>query len=56
MNRFDALKGHVFPPVTATVEAGRLRFFHRAIGETNPAVTGPNVTLGWPTSGRYSAR
>ena len=39
MSRFDKLKGHMFAPVTATVEAGRLRFFHKAIGETNPAVT-----------------
>ncbi len=42
MARFDDRKGHRFTPVTATVEPGRLRFFHKAIGETNPAVTGPD--------------
>lgn len=44
MSRFDQLKGHVFAPVTATVEAGRLRFFHKAIGEANPAMTGPDAS------------
>lgn len=29
-------KGHEFPPFTVTVEAGRLRFFAKAIGETDP--------------------
>ncbi len=31
--------GHTFPPHTATVEAGRLRFFATAIGETDPIYT-----------------
>ncbi len=31
--------GHEFPPFTAEVEKGRLRFFARAIGETDPIYT-----------------
>jgi hypothetical protein len=53
MSRFDQLKGHVFAPVTATVEAGRLRFFNKAIGETNPAVTGPDSSGRVPVPPTY---
>ncbi len=31
--------GKQLPPVTLTVDAGRLRFFAKAIGETNPVFT-----------------
>ena len=31
--------GHVFPAFTAEVERGRLRFFAKAIGESNPIYT-----------------
>lgn len=31
--------GKAFPPVTAAVEKGRLRFFAKAIGENNPIYT-----------------
>jgi acyl dehydratase len=31
--------GHEFPSFTADVEKGRLRFFSKAIGETNPIYT-----------------
>ena len=31
--------GQELPPVTMTVDAGRLRFFAKAIGETNPVFT-----------------
>ncbi|WP_319445507.1 MULTISPECIES: MaoC family dehydratase N-terminal domain-containing protein [unclassified Mycobacterium] len=31
--------GKEFPPLTMTVDAGRLRFFAKAIGETNPVFT-----------------
>ncbi len=31
--------GHVFPAFTAEVEKGRLRFFAKAIGESNPIYT-----------------
>ena len=31
--------GHEFPPFTVEIEKGRLRFFARAIGETNPIYT-----------------
>ncbi|MBC2778933.1 MaoC family dehydratase N-terminal domain-containing protein [Parasphingopyxis marina] len=41
-DRLDSYIGHRFVPVTAMVEAGRLRFFHKAIGETNPALTKPD--------------
>lgn len=41
-NRLESFIGHHFAPVTAMVEAGRLRFFLKAIGETNPALTEPN--------------
>lgn len=34
-------KGHRFTPVVAHVEAARLQEYLRAIGETNPAVAGP---------------
>ncbi|MEV0245994.1 MaoC family dehydratase N-terminal domain-containing protein [Nocardia sp. NPDC050712] len=34
-----AIVGTEFPPTTLTVEAGRLRFFAKAIGETNPVYT-----------------
>jgi hypothetical protein len=33
--------GTEFPPLTMTVDAGRLRFFAKAIGETNPIFTDP---------------
>lgn len=36
--------GYRFRPVTAVVESRRLHAFFKAIGETNPAVTGPDVT------------
>jgi acyl dehydratase len=32
----DKITNFVFPPHSMTVEAGRLRFFAKAIGETNP--------------------
>jgi hypothetical protein len=35
--------GKEFPPLTMTVDAGRLRFFAKAIGETNPAFTDPET-------------
>lgn len=41
-NRLDRYVGHRFAPVTATVEEGRLRFFLKAIGETNPALIEPD--------------
>jgi hypothetical protein len=31
--------GRELPPITVTVDAGRLRFFAKAIGETNPVFT-----------------
>ena len=31
--------GKQLPPVTMTIDAGRLRFFAKAIGETNPVFT-----------------
>tara|TARA_B110000503_G_scaffold141500_1_gene235269 strand:+ start:2953 stop:3396 length:444 start_codon:yes stop_codon:yes gene_type:complete len=31
--------GHIFPPFTTEVEKGRLKFFAKAIGETNPIYT-----------------
>lgn len=31
--------GRQLPPVTMTIDAGRLRFFAKAIGETNPVFT-----------------
>jgi acyl dehydratase len=31
--------GHTFPPFAAEVEKGRLKFFAKAIGETNPIYT-----------------
>lgn len=31
--------GHQFPPFTVHIERGRLRFFAKAIGETNPIYT-----------------
>ena len=31
--------GHEFPPFTAEVEKGRLKFFAQAIGETDPIYT-----------------
>jgi acyl dehydratase len=34
-----ALIGTTFPPITMTIDAGRLRFFAKAIGETNPVYT-----------------
>ncbi|WP_040831225.1 MaoC family dehydratase N-terminal domain-containing protein [Nocardia jiangxiensis] len=34
-----ALVGKELPPTTLTVDAGRLRFFAKAIGETNPIYT-----------------
>src|SRR3981189_2629165 len=33
--------GKELPPVTMTVDAGRLRFFAKAIGETNPIFPAP---------------
>jgi acyl dehydratase len=35
--------GTEFPPLTMTVDAGRLRFFAKAIGETNPVFTDPET-------------
>ena len=37
--RLEALKGHVFAPVTALVDERRLRLFNRAIGEAEPPTT-----------------
>ena len=34
-----SMVGHVFPAFAAEVEKGRLRFFAKAIGETNPIYT-----------------
>ena len=35
----ESVIGKVLPPITLTVDAGRLRFFAKAIGETNPIFT-----------------
>jgi acyl dehydratase len=35
--------GTEFPPLTMTVDAGRLKFFAKAIGETNPVFTDPET-------------
>jgi N-terminal half of MaoC dehydratase len=35
----ESVIGKVLPPITLTVDAGRLRFFAKAIGETNPVFT-----------------
>ena len=35
----QSMIGKELPPVTMTVDAGRLRFFAKAIGETNPIFT-----------------
>jgi acyl dehydratase len=37
--------GHVFPPFTVEVEKGRLKFFAKAIGETNPVYTDEAAAL-----------
>jgi len=37
--------GHVFPSFTAEVEKGRLKFFAKAIGETNPVYTDEAAAL-----------
>lgn len=34
----ESFVGYEFRPTTAVVEGGRLRFFHKVIGETNPAI------------------
>jgi hypothetical protein len=38
------VKGHRFRPIAAVVEAGRLRAFFKAIGETNPSVIDPDAS------------
>jgi acyl dehydratase len=35
----QSVVGKELPPLTVTVDAGRLRFFAKAIGETNPVFT-----------------
>jgi hypothetical protein len=35
----ESVIGKDLPPITLTVDAGRLRFFAKAIGETNPVFT-----------------
>lgn len=35
--------GRSFPPVTARVEPGRLRYFLKTLGERNPAYCGPGA-------------
>jgi hypothetical protein len=35
----ESVIGKDLPPITVTVDAGRLRFFAKAIGETNPVFT-----------------
>jgi MaoC dehydratase-like protein len=35
----QSVVGKALPPITMTVDAGRLRFFAKAIGETNPVFT-----------------
>jgi hypothetical protein len=35
----ESVIGKDLPPITITVDAGRLRFFAKAIGETNPVFT-----------------
>ena len=35
----QSVVGKELPPLTMTVDAGRLRFFAKAIGETNPVFT-----------------
>jgi len=37
--------GHEFPSFTAEVEKGRLKFFAKAIGETNPIYTDEAAAL-----------
>jgi hypothetical protein len=41
----ESLVGHEFRSTTAVVEPGRLRFFHKAIGETNPRMTSPDSPI-----------
>jgi len=43
--------GHEFPSFTAEIEKGRLRFFAKAIGETNPIYTDESAAqaAGYPT-------
>jgi hypothetical protein len=43
--------GHEFPSFTVDVEKGRLRFFAKAIGETNPIYTDESAAqaAGYPT-------
>ena len=46
--------GRVLPPVTATVERGRLRFFLNAIGETSPIhhdTAAAQAAIGWASFG-----
>jgi acyl dehydratase len=37
--------GHEFPTFDVAIEAGRLRFFAKAIGETNPIYTDENAAI-----------
>jgi hypothetical protein len=53
MAKLDDRKGHVFAPVTATVEPGRLRFFNKAIGESNPAMVTPDTSGRLPVPPTY---
>jgi hypothetical protein len=46
--------GHAFPPYTVEVEKGRLRFFAKAIGETNPIYTGEAARLPIPPTFLFS--
>jgi hypothetical protein len=41
--------GHEFPPHSAVVEAGRLRFFAQAVGNTDPVYLDESAGYrGWP--------
>lgn len=53
MAAIDDRKGHVFAPTTAVVEPARLRFFHKAIGETNPAMTAADASSRVPVPPTY---
>ena len=46
--------GHEFPPYTVEVERGRLRFFAKAIGETNPVYTDDSARLSIPPTFLFS--
>src|SRR5689334_20441315 len=46
--------GHAFPPYTVQVERGRLRFFAKAIGETNRIYTDDSAALPIPPTFLFS--